>query len=201
MAVRLHAKNRMVTGRRTQSGFTLTETMVVVVILALLAALSTPLLTRDNTARKGRDWAKIVAQTLQKARFQALGDRTTIHVLFYRTHVDIYRQDTPSPVLLTTTRGPAPNGEKTVAVWAVNNAGTVPAAAELTDSTTPPSFSPSLPTNDIAFSLLGSTINNNTWSIYLRNELLPAGHPDASFLITVSGLTGFISSNHKVTLP
>jgi len=174
--------------------------MVVVVILSILAALSTPLFTRDNTARKGRDWAKVVAQTLQKARFQALGDRTTMHVLFYRTHVDIYRQGTP-PVLLTSTPGPAAVGAKTVAIWAVQKSGSAPSAAALTDSTTPPSFSSTLPDNDIAFSLLGSTNDNNSWSIYIRNELLPAGHPDASFLITVSGLTGYISSNNKVTLP
>jgi prepilin-type N-terminal cleavage/methylation domain-containing protein len=191
----------MATGRRKQAGFTLTETMVVLVIISILAALSTPLLSRDNTARKGRDWAKIVAQTLQRARFQALGDRTTMHVLFYRTHVDIYRQDTPTPVLLTTTPGPAAAGDKTVAIWAVQKTGPVPSAAALTDPTTPPTFSPSLPDNDIAFSLLGSTTDNSTWSIYIRNELLPAGHPDASFLITVSGLTGYISSNNKVTLP
>jgi hypothetical protein len=124
-----------------------------------------------------------------------------MHVLFYRTHVDIYRQATPNPVLLSTTPGPAAAGDKTVAIWAVQKTGPVPSAAALTDPTTPPTFSPSLPDNDIAFSLLGSTTDNSTWSIYIRNELLPAGHPDASFLITVSGLTGYISSNNKVTLP
>lgn len=177
--------------------------MVVVVILGILAALSTPLLTRDNTARKGRDWAKIVAQSLQKARFQALGDRATMHVLLYRTRVDIWgpRPGNPTPVLLSSTPGPAPQDDKTVAIWAANTTGTAPTGAELTDSTTTPTLTPPLPSNDVSFTLLGATTNNSTWSIYIRNELLPAGHPDASFLITVSGLTGYVSSNNKVTLP
>jgi Tfp pilus assembly protein FimT len=174
-----------------------------VVILGIMAALSTPLLTRDNTARKGRDWAKVVAQTLQKARFQALGDRATMHVLLYRTRVEIWGPltGTTTPVLLSSTPGLAPQGDKTIAIWAANTTGTVPATADLTDSTTTPVFSSPLPSNDISFTPLGSTTNNSTWSIYIRNELLPAGHPDASFLITVSGLTGYISSNNKVTLP
>jgi prepilin-type N-terminal cleavage/methylation domain-containing protein len=191
----------MARARSKQAGFTLTETMVVVVILGILAALSTPLITRDNTARKGRDWAKLVAQTLQRARFEALGERTTIHVLFYRTRIDIYRQASPAPILLSTLRAPVAPADQTIATWAIKSAATAPTAAELTDTTAAPSFTPSLPTNDIAFTLLGATVNNTSWWIYIRNELLPASHPDASFLVNVQGLTGYVSANAKVTLP
>jgi len=58
-----------------------------------------------------------------------------------------------------------------------------------------------VPTNDIVFTPLGSTANTTNWRVFLRNELLQAGHPDASFVINIGGLTGFISSNDKVTLP
>jgi prepilin-type N-terminal cleavage/methylation domain-containing protein len=193
----------MVTVRKGEAGFTLTETMVVVVILGILAAVSTPMLTRDNTARQGRDWAKIVAQTLQRARFQAMGDRANIHVLLYRTHVDLYRQTGTSFVLLSRTRGPHAGGTPTIAVWDANTSGTAPTTAQLTDpdESLIPSFVPSLPSNDIAFSSLGSTVDGASWWIYVRNELLTASHPDASFLVTVRGLTGFITTNNKVTLP
>jgi prepilin-type N-terminal cleavage/methylation domain-containing protein len=188
----------MVTVRKTQAGFTLTETMVVVVILSILAALSTPLLIRDNTARKGRDWAKIVAQTLQRARFQALGERTNIHVLVYRTHIDTYRQNDgrmmgsiPAPV--------ADDATKTIAIWDANATQTEPKARKLENGTGAPDFA-NPPTNDIIFTPLGATNANSSWWIYIRNEFLEPNHPDASFLITVRGLTGHISSNQKVTL-
>jgi prepilin-type N-terminal cleavage/methylation domain-containing protein len=192
----------MVTVRKSDAGFTLTEMMVVVVILSLLAALSTPLFTRDNNARRGRDWAKIVAQLLQRARFQAMGDRANIHVQLYRTHVDLYRED-PAGVytLLSSTQGPTVNDAKSVAIWDAKTDGTQPTAQSslLAAATSVPTSPASA--NDIVFTSLGSTTNTTNWRVFLRNELLPATHPDASFVVNVGGLTGFISSNDKVTLP
>jgi prepilin-type N-terminal cleavage/methylation domain-containing protein len=199
----------MVTVRKSQAGFTLTETMVVVLILSILAALSTPLLVRDNTARRGRDFAKIVAQTLQRARFQAMGDRTNVHVLLYRTRVDTYRQNLTTPSspavtydLLSSIQGPVADDAKTVAIWATKTANDPPTdkTGILTNPTHEPDFSSSI-ANDITFTPLGATLNNTSWWIYLRNELLESNHPDASFVISVSGLTGHVSSNDKVVLP
>jgi len=188
----------MVTLRKTQAGFTLTETMVVVVILSILAAISTPLLTRDNTARKGRDWAKIVAQTLQRARFQALGERTNIHVLLYRTHIETYRQSDGR--MMSSVFAPvADDATKTIAIWDANPTQTLPTARKLENGTGAPDFGHP-PTNDIIFTPLGATSTGSSWWIYIRNEFLESNHPDASFLITVGGLTGNVSSNQKVTL-
>jgi prepilin-type N-terminal cleavage/methylation domain-containing protein len=198
----------MVTIRKTDAGFTLTETMVVVVILSILAALSTPLLMRDNAARKGRDWANTVAQTLQRARFHALGDRTNIHVMVYRTHIDTYRQDPPVPpsttityALLSSTPGPvADDASTTVAIWDANTTHTPPTGRVLGNGTSiPTTGSPAA--NEIIFTPLGATPDNASWWIYVRNELLTSNHTDASFVITVGGLTGHVSSNDKVTLP
>src|SRR5512140_1382206 len=93
----------MVVDRRNETGFTLTEVMVVVVILALLAALSQPLFRRDSTARKGRGWANVVALGLQKARFQAMGDRSNIHVLLYRDHIETWREETSAQTIPSST--------------------------------------------------------------------------------------------------
>jgi prepilin-type N-terminal cleavage/methylation domain-containing protein len=192
----------MVTVRKSDAGFTLTEMMVVVVILSLLAALSTPLFTRDNNARRGRDWAKIVAQLLQRARFQAMGDRANIHVQLYRTHVDLYRED-PAGVytLLSSTQGPTVKDARSVAIWDAKTDGTQPTVQSSLLAAAPSAPTSPASANDIVFTSLGSTTNTTNWRVFLRNELLPATHPDASFVVNVGGLTGFISSNDKVTLP
>jgi prepilin-type N-terminal cleavage/methylation domain-containing protein len=191
--------------RTSDEGFTLTELMVVVVILSLLAALSTPMFGRDNNARKGRDWAKTVAQLLQRARFQAMGDRADIHVLLYRTRVDMYRKEpsgtVPPYTLLGSVSGPAVDADRTMAIWDARSDGTTPTGQSSTLAAAP--ALPASPTaaNDIVFTSLGSTANTTSWRVYLRNELLNSTHPDASFVINIGGLTGYISTNDKVVLP
>lgn len=197
----------MVAVRRAQAGFTLTELMVVVVILSLLAAVSTPLFTRDNAARKGRGWSNIIAQTLQRARFQAMGDRANIHVLLYRTRVDIYRAEVAPPpanattyTLLSTIQGPVINDTKTVAIWEARTDLTVPGGQDDDFIASPSEPTGTAKKNEIVFTTLGSTVGNANWRIYIRNELLPSGHPDASFLVKVGGLTGYVTANDKVVL-
>jgi prepilin-type N-terminal cleavage/methylation domain-containing protein len=196
-------RSTMLTVRKRDAGFTLTELMVVVVILSLLAALSTPLFRRDNNARKGRGWANIVAQGLQRARFQAMADRSSIHVLLYRDHIEMYREDPGAFVLLSSTATPEGDHDASVpsiAIWDARTDGTQPNAqnTDLTGAAGPPSASNKA--IDIVFLPLGSTLGNVNWRIYIRNELLPSAHPDASFVINVRGLTGFVSANDKVVL-
>ncbi len=197
----------MLRARTSDAGFTLTELMVVVVILSLLAAISTPLFTRDNNARKGRSWTKTVAQLLQRARFEAMGDRANIHVLLYRTRVDTYREEpagsTPAYTLLSTIRGPVPDDTKTVAIWdaKVNDSTTLPSGQNSALTVTPAAPTSPAAANDIVFTPLGSTENYGNWRIFLRNELLSSNHPDASFVIDILGLTGYITTNDKVVLP
>jgi prepilin-type N-terminal cleavage/methylation domain-containing protein len=189
----------MVIARNNDAGFTLTETMVVVVILSILSALATPLFTRDNNARKGRSWSKVVAQILQRARFQAMGDRANIHLKLYRAHLDMYRENADgSFTLLSTLQGPLSDGPKTVAIWDMNATGIAPAAAVLDNTTVAPTGIAAA--NEIVFTPLGGTLGTTTWTIYICNETLNAGHPDRGFLLTVTPLTGFIRTRTQVPL-
>jgi prepilin-type N-terminal cleavage/methylation domain-containing protein len=196
----------MVAARRADAGFTITELMVVVVILSLLAALSTPLFTRDNKAAKGRGWNNVVAQALQRARFQAMGDRLNIHVLLHRTQVDLYRAEpagAPEPFTrLSSTPGPLADDTDTIAIWgAVPDGGAQPTGQASPVATTVTVGGTPVPAiAEIVFTSLGGTLNAHSWRVYIRNELLPSAHPDASFVISVGGLTGFVSTNDKVTL-
>lgn len=211
-ACRHTSRGTMVAARKVDAGFTLTEMMVVVVILSLLAALSTPLFTSDNKARKGRAWSDIIAQTLQRARFQAMGDRTPIHVLFYRTRIDTWAEIPPVPpatdptfTLLSQLAAPWPDGDRTVAIWDARSTGPGdPPTAQNTsqiDTTVKPGGSTVKALREIVFTSLGSTTGNANWRVYIRNELLPRIHPDASFVVNVGGLTGFVSANDRWALP
>ena len=194
----------MVTARQTHAGFTLTETMVVLVILSILAALSTQLFTRDNNARKGRGWTKIVAQTLQRARFQAMGDRANIHVILNRTRIDMYReQSTGTYTFLSTTMGPLSDAaDGTIATWNAfknrNQSTAMTGGQNAANGWGTTTVQNPLGSNDIVFTPLGGTLGNNNWEVLVCNEKLPLGHPDRAFVISVAGLTGFVSSTQMV---
>jgi prepilin-type N-terminal cleavage/methylation domain-containing protein len=172
--------------RSRQTGFTITELMVVLVIIGLLAAVATPSLTRDSTARRGRDFANFIAQGLQRAHFDAMSLRVAHIALVCADGMDLYRTDqtnivrsvfaTPGVVILDApTDGSVPStsvlgtqrpGQCTRIFFnAMGNAGISAAAANLT-----------------------------SWKIYIRNQNLPPTHPDGGFVISLTGLTSFVST-------
>ncbi|MES1164598.1 MAG: prepilin-type N-terminal cleavage/methylation domain-containing protein [Verrucomicrobiota bacterium] len=190
-------KNRIGLALEANRGFTLTELMVVVVIVGVLAAAAAPTFNKDNRAREGRDLTASVARELQKSRVEALSTRLAIRAFVFADRVELRpwvagatagappRAPTLGDPLLRLLRAPA----------GVTFTGVVVPAA-------PPPASDTLSATvhaDVDFSnqgtaqLLGQPVPTGA-TIYVQNAHLPANSPDYDFRIDVTALTGHVST-------
>ena len=173
--------------RSRQAGFTITEMMVVLVIIGLLAAVATPSLTRDSTARKGRDFANMVAQRLQRAHLDAMGLRASHIVQLCADSIALFNLSVSGSVPIRSMS--APPG---VAIWDATTSLTDPAPTGRLSSCKLIYFNP---TGNAGVST--SVADLASWNIYVRNEnLVNPNHPDGGFLISVTGLTSFVSTRN-----
>ena len=62
-------------GASAEQGFTLTELLVVVVILALLAAIAVPALTRDNEEARFNKYVTTFMRDIQRVRYEAISTK------------------------------------------------------------------------------------------------------------------------------
>jgi len=175
--------------RSRQAGFTITEMMVVLVIIGVLAAVATPSLTRDSTARKGRDFANVVAQGLQRAHFDAMNLRASHIVQLCTSSMAVFNLAFSASVPIRSVT--APPG---VAIWDATTSLTDPAPTQRGLGDTGSSSCKGIyfnPTGNAGVST--SAADLATWNIYVRNEnLVNPNHPDGGFFISVTGLTAFV---------
>jgi prepilin-type N-terminal cleavage/methylation domain-containing protein len=182
--------------RSPDAGFTLTELMVTVVIVGILASLATPYLLKDRKASLGAAFGSELVRELQRVRVQALAERLPIRAFIYRDRVELRswvpgaRPGDPSRAALTSDpllrRIPAPPG---VDVYDVLTTATpAPGGAVLTTSAAA----------QIDFNAQGQMqfVGQAPMTpafVFIQNSNVQTNHPDAYVRVDIRSLTGYVA--------
>jgi len=182
------------------AGFTLTELMVVVVIIGIMAAISTPLLTRDNQVNDGRELTYDVARELQRCRSEAVSSRLGIRAFVYVDRVEL-RSYKPGA-----TPGAAPTAPvATDPTLRIIRAKPGVAVLDVVGPSDDPPAKPVLTAAGAAqidfFStggaqLVGAPVPTGA-VIYIQNSNLPSASKDFAFRVDVTALTAFVAARNR----
>jgi prepilin-type N-terminal cleavage/methylation domain-containing protein len=176
-------------------GFTIVELLVVVVIIAILAGIGIPRMTRDRIAAEGRDFAAMVTSELQRSRMDAVGTRLPQYAFIYSDRVEVRSAKpgaTPTATLVApTTSDPIVHSVRAkpgVSVMDVLNAAGAPSANLTTSASKQVVF------NSVGVGYLGPTppAVPEPVIVYIDNTSAPPGHPDRHLRVDVAPLTGFV---------
>jgi prepilin-type N-terminal cleavage/methylation domain-containing protein len=173
--------------RNRHAGYTITEVMIVVAIISILAAVATPSFTKDSAARQGRAFGSSLAQSLQRARFEAMAKRVPYRARICLGRVEILEVTDPNDetACAVVRRLFAP---PSVGVWRVGRGSVGPPNTPDADMTS---------CRRIQFTTLGAAIDPanpgalEPWRVFIRNERLRPLHPDGGYRIAINVMTGF----------
>jgi prepilin-type N-terminal cleavage/methylation domain-containing protein len=175
-------------------GFSLTEVLVVVVIIGVAAAIGAPRLTRERVAADGRTFAELAARELQRARIQAVATRLPQYAFVFADRIEIRTAQpgaTPSaPLVAPTSADPilrlVPAKPDVTVVDVTTAVGSAPSAALSTATGKLVVFT------TLGAGFLGPTAPGVPQGVYLYldNAAVGASHPERHFRIDVAPLTG-----------
>lgn len=198
MAIALHGSRHgtpMRSPRRKQSGYTLVEVMVVVVIIAIVSMIAAPRFTRDRFAADGREFANELTRELQRSRIEAISSRMPMYAFVYSDRVEIRSAKAGAtlvaPVVAPTTSDP---------ILRVIRPKARITTFDLTNTTGAPSASLSSSVGKtLVFSTMGggfigptAPLNPTPVYLFVDNANAPANHLERKYRIDVSALTGYV---------
>ena len=176
-------------------GFTIVELLVVVVIIAILAAIGIPRMTRERVAAEGRDFAALVTSELQRSRMDAVSSRLPQYAFVYSDRVEV-RSAKPGATPTAALIAPSASDPIVHSVRAkigvsvldvVNTAGTP--SANLT-----PATAKQIVFTSVGVGYLGPVAPAvpSPIIVYIDNTSARPGHPDRHLRVDVASLTGFV---------
>jgi prepilin-type N-terminal cleavage/methylation domain-containing protein len=178
------------------AGFTLTELLVVVVIVGILSAIAAPYLSRDRKAALGREFAGELSRDLQRAHVQAMAERLAVRAFIYRDRVEL-RSWVPGVNPGDAPRAPTaadPLQRTIIARPGVDVYDVLPTA-------TP---APVTPVLDIVtparvdfnssgqMQFFGQPAMSSAF-LFIKNSAVKSNHPEAYFRVDIRALTGYVA--------